>query len=145
MPLHHRHQSGLLTQGRLGPSFMLLASKTLTLLSMCLIKIHQIRLCFSSLQLYSFGEPQPTPVSVSCSCLTEVEPNMVFCCCRPSALQFDVFCVLTRYSAHHNRLFIRVAEAFSVSSNQSGHSPLTFSSTRHFGVQNCPSLDLTPF
>lgn len=34
--------------------------------------------------------------------LREVEPNMVFCCCRPWTSRFDVLGKIRHFSAHHN-------------------------------------------
>ena len=58
------------------------------------IQIHQTGLRFSRLQLSSVGEPEPNAASDFCSWLKVLEPNRVFCCCRPSALKFDVFFLL---------------------------------------------------
>ncbi|KAF4091003.1 hypothetical protein AMELA_G00032120 [Ameiurus melas] len=56
------------------------------------IGIRQTRLHFSSLQLSSFGEPVPNTASDFCSWLTEVEPDVVFCCCIPSTSRKPPLC-----------------------------------------------------
>lgn len=65
------------------------------------IKIHQTRL-LSGLQLSSVGEPVPTAASVVGSQLTEVQPDVAFCCYSVSASRFDALCVPRCFTAHHN-------------------------------------------
>lgn len=50
------------------------------ILTLPVIKISQSKLHFSSIQLPSFVESVSTVASVFCCWLTEVEPDMVFCC-----------------------------------------------------------------
>ena len=105
------------------------------------IEIHQTRLNFSSLQLSSFGEPVPTAASAFCSWLTEVEPNVVFCCCSPSASRFDVLYILRCFSAHHNctEWLSELTQPFCQPEAVWPFS-VELSSARHFGPQNCHSL-----
>ncbi len=64
------------------------------------IKTHQTRQCFSNLLLSNFGEPVWIVASVSCFYPTGAAPGVVFCCCSPSASEFDVLCVQRWCSAY---------------------------------------------
>ncbi len=61
---------------------------------------HQTRKRFSNLLLSNFGDPVRIVASVSCSYLTGAAPGVVFYCCSPSALGFDVLCIQRWYSTY---------------------------------------------
>ena len=131
-PSHHRHQP----EGRMRPRNHAIGTKFWPFL-MPEQKPRFIRpaYVFSSLHLSSFGEPVPTGVSAFCSWLTEVKPDVVFCCCSPSA---HMFCFLRCFSNQQNVQSGYLSyRRLSVSSNQSGYSPLTSLTNKTF-----PSADL---
>lgn len=64
-------------------------SATLTLAFVCLCKLSFLPVFIN----YSFGEPGPTAPSTLCSWLKQVEPDVVFCCCRSSASRFKILCI----------------------------------------------------
>jgi len=67
----------------------------------------------------NFGEPVWILASVSCYWPTGLEPGLFFCCCSPSALRFNVFRDALLQKS------VVTSSYLTISSNQSGFSPLT--------------------
>lgn len=118
-PSHHLNQPGLLIPDRLRSWIHALGTRILTLLSVFLSRnrdLSDLPMCFFSLHLSNFDEPVLT---VFCSWLTYVELGVIGHSLQDSTCTFrDAFLLITIvYLSYCN---------VSGSSNQSGHTFLTF-------------------
>ncbi len=97
-PLHLHHQPEPLRQGRMDPCFHVLYAKfwPCHLNVAAEIETHHRRQRFSNLVLSNFWW-----ACANCSLsFLFLAPGVVFCCCSPSASEFDVLCIQRWYSAY---------------------------------------------